>query len=238
MAEADADGHFTGSSYPSGSYGYDISNYQCGNLPPSPHTIGLVEVVGESYGSTNACLASEAAWAGGGLNLYIYLTYGQAPTSGDPACPTTASPSACNYGFGAAIDAFDKAEAAGVNTSVAWWLDVEPDTPGVPTGHPTPEPTPRWSRSHRRAPLRGPQRGRHLRQPRRLDGHRRQTTPPAVPYWAADWDIRPGDHLRERPFASTPDLPWARSRSCSTARPSFPYPAGGMSTAFDNDYAC
>ncbi len=49
--------HFTGSSYPSGSYGYDISNFQCGNFPPAPHTIGMVEVAGESLGSTNPCLA-------------------------------------------------------------------------------------------------------------------------------------------------------------------------------------
>ncbi len=52
MAEADGTGRFTGSSYPSGSYGYDISNFQCGDLPPAPHTIGVVEVVGESYGQS------------------------------------------------------------------------------------------------------------------------------------------------------------------------------------------
>ena len=43
MAEADAArGSFTGSSYPSGSYGYDISNYQCrATLPPvAPHHRG------------------------------------------------------------------------------------------------------------------------------------------------------------------------------------------------------
>src|SRR5581483_4090016 len=37
MAQADADGVFTGSSYQSGSFGYDISNWQCGGFPPSPH---------------------------------------------------------------------------------------------------------------------------------------------------------------------------------------------------------
>ena len=36
MAEADATGNFTGSSYPSGSYGYDISNYQAATIPPPP----------------------------------------------------------------------------------------------------------------------------------------------------------------------------------------------------------
>ncbi len=130
IAEADATGHFTGSSYPSGSYGYDISNWQCppqGSFPPSPHTIGIVEVEGSSMGTTNPCLANEAAWAAGGLNLYIYLTYGTASSSGDPACQSTASPPSCNFGFDTALDAFKKAAGAGVNTSVAWWLDVEQD---------------------------------------------------------------------------------------------------------------
>ena len=44
MAEATGNGNFTGSSYPSGSYGYDISNYQCpsqgGTLPASPTPSG------------------------------------------------------------------------------------------------------------------------------------------------------------------------------------------------------
>ena len=214
MAEADASGHFTGSSYPSGSYGYDISNFQCGNFPPSPHTIGLVEVVGESYGGTNDCLGSEAAWAGGGLNLYVYLTYGQAASSGDPACASAASPSACNYGFGAGINAFEKAQAAGINTSVAWWLDVEPDTPGVPG----------WSSSQaaNAAVVQGA-----------LDGLRSEglntvgiyASPgdwsgivgdyaPAVPYWAADWDINPAttcnnvhSHLLRTALGPGPDRP-------------------------------
>jgi len=41
--------------------------------------------------------------------------------------PYVASALACNYGFNTAVDAFTKASAAGVNTSVGWWLDVEKD---------------------------------------------------------------------------------------------------------------
>ena len=38
MAQAIGTGPFAGSSYPSGSFGYDISNFQCGNLPAvAPH---------------------------------------------------------------------------------------------------------------------------------------------------------------------------------------------------------
>ena len=92
MAEATGNGTFTGASYPSGSYGYDISDFQCGNLPPQPHTIGVVQVEGSSFGTTNPCLTAEAQWAGAGLNLYVFLTYGQAAASGDPACAASASP--------------------------------------------------------------------------------------------------------------------------------------------------
>jgi hypothetical protein len=129
ITQGTGNGSFTGSSYPSGSYGYDISNWQCGNFPPPPHTIGIVEVVGQSFGTTNPCLAQEAAWAGGGLNLYIYLTNGTAPTSGDTAC-TGVHAQSCNYGFNAAIDAFTKARNAHINTQVGWWLDVEPQSSG------------------------------------------------------------------------------------------------------------
>ena len=34
-----------------------------------------------SADTPNPCLAQEAAWAGGGLNLYAYLTYGTSATS-------------------------------------------------------------------------------------------------------------------------------------------------------------
>ncbi len=125
MAEAPGSGHFTASAYPSGSLGYDISNYQCGGFPPPPHTIGIVQVVGASFAPVNPCLAAEAAWAGAGLNLYVFLTYGNANSSGDPNCASEPDPSTCNYGFDAALDAFAKAEGAGIDTAVAWWLDVE-----------------------------------------------------------------------------------------------------------------
>ena len=57
MAEAAGSGNFTGSSYPSGSFGYDISNFQCGNLPPSPTPSAWSRWSGASMGATNHCLA-------------------------------------------------------------------------------------------------------------------------------------------------------------------------------------
>src|SRR5579863_10364966 len=67
--------------YPSGTYGYDVSRFQdnpptCNAPLPSGHTVGIVQVTGQSNGASNPCLAHEAQWSGGGLNLYIFMTYG------------------------------------------------------------------------------------------------------------------------------------------------------------------
>jgi len=125
MADAPGNGSFVGSSYPSGSYGYDVSVYQCGNSPTGDHQIGIVQVDGSSSGDANPCLAQEAAWAGGGLNLYTFLTY-QTSATPEPGCLVNGSyDQACNAGYQAGIAAFDDAQAAGVNTGVSWWLDVE-----------------------------------------------------------------------------------------------------------------
>jgi hypothetical protein len=107
--------------YPSGASGYDISVFQCGNYPPQPHQIGIVQVDGSSSGSDNPCLTQEAAWADDGLNLYTFLTYTTSPQQE----PTCGGDQACNAGFAAGVHAFGDAQAAGVNTNVGWWLDVE-----------------------------------------------------------------------------------------------------------------
>ena len=65
------------SGYPQGAYGSDISNWQCGAALPSGHTIGIVQVAGWSFGAVNPCLRSEAAWAGSGLELYLFLSFGE-----------------------------------------------------------------------------------------------------------------------------------------------------------------
>jgi hypothetical protein len=121
MVEAAGNGAAGGLPYQSGAYGYDVSNYQCNQTLPGGHAIGIVQVVGASFAPTNPCLASEAKWAGGGLNLYVFLTYGTKAT-GPASCNDD---TACNNGFAAAQDAYAKAVAAGVNAQVTWWLDVE-----------------------------------------------------------------------------------------------------------------
>jgi hypothetical protein len=110
--------------YPSGSTGYDISNWQCNApYPPGPYQIGVVQVTGGSGGYVNPCMASEATWAGGGLNLYIYLTL-DSQSSGPAIC---AGDPSCNAGYNDAQFAFQQAQSAGVNTAVTWWLDIEND---------------------------------------------------------------------------------------------------------------
>jgi len=121
MADAPGNGSFVGSPYPSGAYGFDISKYQCGNLPTGAHSIGIVEVDGQSSGSLNPCLAQEAAWAGAGLNLYTFLTYSTSAQN-QPGCNGNVS---CNAGYLAGINAYSDAQSQNVDTSVSWWLDVE-----------------------------------------------------------------------------------------------------------------
>ena len=236
MAQATGDGRFTGSSYPSGSFGYDISRYQCpslgGSLPPAPHTIGIVQVEASGY-PINPCLAQQAAWAGGGLNLYVYLNYGTAANSGDPACNTSADPSSCNSGYAAAIRAFTDAQNAGVNTQVAWWLDVENPSS--------------WSGStlSNAALVQGAIDGL------RFDGINSvgiYASPsnwpqivgnyqPAVPYWAADWGIDPATTCSNiRSIHS--GLPTGPVQIIQYSSPSTPLPLGGMSLAYDDNYAC
>ena len=123
MAEAPGStGAFIGSTYPSGSYGFDISKYQCTSLPGGDHQIGIVQVDGSSQGNTNPCLPAELAWAGNGLNLYTYLTYGASATA-EPGCNGDTS---CNAGYQAGIYAYNDAYNAGAGaTGTPWWLDVE-----------------------------------------------------------------------------------------------------------------
>jgi hypothetical protein len=127
MAEAPGTGGFFGGSFPSGAYGYDISTFQCtGGFPTGAHTIGIVQVDGSSAvdgssGSPNSCLPQEAAWAGGGLNLYTFLNYEASATS-EPGCN---GDQACNAGYQAGINAYNFAVGKGVDASVPWWLDVE-----------------------------------------------------------------------------------------------------------------
>lgn len=135
-----------------GSFGYDISNFQCSSpgsslasssLPPSA-SFAVIEAAGWLDSSFNSCLAAEAAWAtaaagssGGHYNLYLFMnapgqsSAANALDANGPAgqCSTLVAASqpgciAYNYGYEGATAAFSSAASIGVSSSI-WWLDVE-----------------------------------------------------------------------------------------------------------------
>jgi len=114
--------------YQAGSYGYDVSAYQCGTTLPQSHAIGIVEVEGWAFGAVNHCLAQQAAWASGGLSLYTFLSYGTSSTY-QPGCAsngTAPNVAACNFGYLAAMSSYNAARSVlGTRVHVPWWFDVE-----------------------------------------------------------------------------------------------------------------
>ena len=122
IADGPGTGAVTNTTVQSGSFGYDVSNYQCSTTLPSGHTIGVVETTGWPKADPNPCLAREAAWAGAGLQLYIFLADGSDSTN-QPGCNSDPQ---CNFGFEAAAYAYNYVKSQGVTADVTWWLDVEP----------------------------------------------------------------------------------------------------------------
>jgi ribosomal protein L24E len=125
-------GAFVGGSYPSGSYGYDVSKFTMNTtcttgLPVGDHDIAIVQVDGEVEPAAsppdypNPCLSTEAAWAGAGLNLYVFM--GNVGSISGQLCSNATS--CFDVGYNAGIQAFQNARAADANTDVSWWLDVE-----------------------------------------------------------------------------------------------------------------
>ena len=62
---------------------------------------------------------------------------------------------------------------------------------------------------------------------------------PAVPYWAASWGIDPATTCANvRSQFSSARLPSGPVQLVQYSSPSTPTPHGGMSTSYDDDYAC
>jgi GH25 family lysozyme M1 (1,4-beta-N-acetylmuramidase) len=160
------------------------------------------------------------------LNLYIYLTYGTAPSSGDPACGSTESPGSCNFGFNTAVDAFAKAANAGVNAAVPWWLDVESD--------------PSWSTdtAANASMIQGAIQGLQSEGLNSVGIYSQishwsgiaGTYSPSVPEWVANWGsntppFNPGQYCNGYNFAQGPVQ-------------LVQFTDGANTNGFDNDYAC
>ncbi len=125
MAPAKGDGDPVALAYAPGSYGYDISRYQCGNFPAGVHTIGIIEIDSWGDAHTNPCFVTEVTWAGPGLNLYMFMIYGTS-SAAQPACASAPVPSACNFGYAEADSNFvTAAKMINARATVPWWLDIE-----------------------------------------------------------------------------------------------------------------
>ena len=212
-----------------GSSGYDVSVFNCGNLPPAGG-VNIVQVTGASLSATNSCLAQEATWAGSGLNLYIFLTFG-----------TSSSSSLCNgnvnvyycYGYQAGQYAFGQAQAAGVATDVNWWLDVEQTTG---TGLPA------WSSTTLQNDqlIQGAHDGLAAAGAGNVGIYASPGTwnsivgdyQPSVPYWMADWLSPPSGPAT---CAAAPS--WQASEELPTGPVELVQYSDNVSGA-DGDYAC
>jgi len=233
MAEANGNGSFIGAVYPSGSYGYDVSKFQCGNLPGGDHTIAIVQAKGGILASQqdfpNTCLQPEAGWAGAGLNLYVFFNNVDGFTGTGAECADTTS--CFNLGYNAAIDAFNYAVSQGVNANVPWWIDVE----GAGTY---------WTGNTalNAATVQGGLEALHNTEG--IGDAGIYASPgvwntivgsyqPQVPYWMADWTgSGPTSCSQYAGFASTHRLPTGLSLV------QYDSPTFDPSLSFDEDYAC
>jgi hypothetical protein len=112
-------------------YGFDISWPQCGGAYPAPPKGPAVVGVNDGNAfSLNPCLASEARWAGHGIQLYLNLNSPPGLDATDVTgrlghCPPDALPClAYNFGWNTAAYSLAQASAQNVRSS-KWWIDVE-----------------------------------------------------------------------------------------------------------------
>jgi hypothetical protein len=236
IAIAQGNDSATFSSYQSGSFGYDVSNYQCTGFPPNPHAIGIVQVDGWGDTETNPCLAQEVTWAGAGLDLYVFMIYGTSPTA-EPGCTATPSPDACNFGYQVGINDYETAKAeVGTRATVPWWLDVEnarTNWSGSPGANYSVIEGTLLALNHAEglntvgiyaSPDVWPT----------IAGNNR----PSVPYFAAYWGKETPATVCAAVRSGYTDVPSGPVSLVQYSSPSYAYEAGDMDTAFDNDYAC
>ena len=240
IATGQGTGVATSASFQSGSFGYDVSNYQCTGFPPNPHSIGVVEVDGWGTTYPNPCLAQEATWAGGGLELYIFLISGTSSTP-EPGCSTAPSPTACNYGYAEASTDYATARSVlGARATVPWWLDVERSVVGGQTS---------WTSTAtaNRSTVEGAVDA--LRNAAGINTVGVYTSPhewttingtfrPSIPLWAADWAKAAPATVCLEVRTAHPDLPSGPLDLVQYSSPTYSYAAGDLTTRFDNDYAC
>jgi len=123
-----------GRPYAPGAVGYDVSNWQCGQILPTATQIGVVQVSDGYLNSPqpNPCYVAEAAWAGPSMSSYIFMNPLPNPVppealTGPAGSCASSGPSTCagyNFGYYWASHWVVYSRSVGVNPEF-WWLDVE-----------------------------------------------------------------------------------------------------------------
>ena len=115
---------------PTGSTGFDLSNYQCSNYQgAAPGAFYILEVSGGPF-VNNTCLTNEATFGGPASQGYLFIgNTVPAPQGTKPAppCPTSVATGLCpsyQLGYQQAQSSYDWATSQGVFPTM-WWLDVE-----------------------------------------------------------------------------------------------------------------
>jgi uncharacterized membrane protein YgdD (TMEM256/DUF423 family) len=117
--------------YRRGQSGYDVSMYQCSNMPPQA-AVSVVQVTGGGLDQPpNPCYVQEAQWAGPNMSAYIYM---DGLPSSPPAAAWNGPAGNCdtadigcqsyNYGYNEAVLYVRSSRMRGVDPKL-WWLDVE-----------------------------------------------------------------------------------------------------------------
>ena len=155
----------------------------------------------------------EAAWAGGGLNLYTYLTYGT--SAHERAGLQRRHVLQCRLPGRASTPTTTPSTPEPAPPAIPWWLDVENDR--SPTGRASTQENAQFVQGALNAlhETEGDRRRRHLRQPGRLEHHRRQLHARRSPTGWPTTSPRRAGPARAR-TTRTGWQPWARS---SPARP-------------------
>ena len=165
--------------------------------------------------------------------VYPWDRWLDGPDLNDPDTPEE-NPGACNFGYLTGQDAFQKAQAAGINTQVAWWLDVESD--------PSWSGDPASNQSMIQGVIDALQYGEGINSvgiyasPAVWSGIVGNWSP-SLPYWAADWGLDPSATCTNI-HSHYGILPSGPLQVVQYSSPSAPTPFGGMDTNFDDDYAC
>ena len=117
--------------FPPGSTGYDISLYQCSDIPRNRVGVPIVQVSGGAINNPpNQCYVAEANWAGASLSDYIFMNPLPNPppreslTGPAGTCVTNVGCQAYNFGWYWARNWVSYSRGKGFNPSM-WWLDVE-----------------------------------------------------------------------------------------------------------------